>query len=225
MRSPVRWIRFIRIPAARKRSEVCAVRQWVLGLFTGLTCGLLVLATPSAGQQQQPLVIKPLADKKVLVLLDGPLFWRIENFPTLEQAKAVAGQWGLVAESGGKVWLFRLGPASGASPGGSEVAVVGPVSRVTAPEYLLRINEATGPVGAVTAVHSHPGSEAFLVLSGEQCVRTARGLKRIGAGRSQPGEGANTPIQVSSCGSTDLQALVMFVVDASRPFSSPAVFQ
>jgi hypothetical protein len=31
-------------------------------------------------------------------------------------------------------------------------------------------------------------------------------------------------MQVSSSGSTDLHALVMFVVDATRPFSSPAKF-
>jgi hypothetical protein len=30
------------------------------------------------------------------------------------------------------------------------------------------------------------------------------------------------PIQVSNCGSTVLRELVMFVVDATRPFSSPA---
>jgi hypothetical protein len=32
------------------------------------------------------------------------------------------------------------------------------------------------------------------------------------------------PMQVSSSGSTDLHALVMFVVDATKPFSSPATF-
>jgi hypothetical protein len=32
------------------------------------------------------------------------------------------------------------------------------------------------------------------------------------------------PMQVSSSGSTDLHALVMFVVDAAKPFSSPAKF-
>jgi hypothetical protein len=30
------------------------------------------------------------------------------------------------------------------------------------------------------------------------------------------------PMQVSSSGSSDLLALVMFVVDANRPFSTPA---
>jgi hypothetical protein len=38
------------------------------------------------------------------------------------------------------------------------------------------------------------------------------------------GHGADTPMEVSSAGTTDLDQLVMFVVDASRPFSSPAKF-
>jgi hypothetical protein len=49
-------------------------------------------------------------------------------------------------------------------------------------------------------------------------------VKRVGAGQSAPGHGADTPMQVSSSGTTDLHSLVMFVVDASKPFSSPAKF-
>ncbi len=200
------------------------MRHGFLGVFTVLICGLFLLASTTAAQQQQPLVIKALAEKKVLQLPDGPLFWRIENSPTLAQAQAVAGLWGLAAESRGKVWLFRLGPASGSSAGASKVAEVGPLPRVVAPEYLLRINEATGPAGSITLVHTHPGSEAFYVLTGEQCIRTAHGVIRVGVGRPETGQGADTPMQVSSCGSTDLHALVMFVVDATKPFSSPATF-
>ena len=194
-----------------------------MSIFSGLACGLLILASTTTAQEQQPLVIKPLVEKKVLQLPDGALFWRIENFPTLAQAQAVAGPWGLAAESGGKIWLVTLGPGGGSSAGGSKAGVVGPISRIAAPEYLLRINEATGPAGAVTPVHTHPGSEAFFVLAGEQCIRTVRGVTRVRAGRPQAGEGANMPMQVSSCGSADLRALVMFVVDATRPFSSPAI--
>jgi hypothetical protein len=47
---------------------------------------------------------------------------------------------------------------------------------------------------------------------------------RIPAGETEPGAAAGTPTQVSSCGSTDLRAFVMFVVDATKPFSSPATF-
>jgi hypothetical protein len=32
------------------------------------------------------------------------------------------------------------------------------------------------------------------------------------------------PTQVSSCGSTDMRGFVMFVVDATKPFSTPSVF-
>jgi mannose-6-phosphate isomerase-like protein (cupin superfamily) len=152
----------------------------------------------------------------------GELVWRIETFPTLAQAQAAAGPWGLAAESAGKEWLFTLGPAGGSSAGGTEVAEVGPIPRITAPQYLLRINEASGAPGSITSVHTHPGSEAFYVLSGEQNIRTAQSVLRIEAGRSQAGSGSDTPMQVSSGGSTELRALVMFVVDATRPFSSPA---
>jgi hypothetical protein len=169
-----------------------------------------------------PLQVKPLAERKVHELPAGPLFWRIENFPSLPQAQAAAGPWSLATESAGKAWLFTLGPAGGSSSGGTRVAEVGPIPRVAAPQYLLRINEASGPPGSITPVHSHPGSEAFLVLAGEQGIRTAHGLMRIETGQPATGHGADIAMQVSSSGASDLHALVMFVVDATRPFSTPA---
>ena len=169
-----------------------------------------------------PLVIKKLAQKKVSELPPGPLYWRIENFDTVAQARADAGPWSLVAESGGKVWLFSLGSAGAASPNGHKVAEVGPIARVAAPQYILRINDASGPPGSMTKVHSHPGSEAFYVLQGEQSIHGPHGVLRVEAGQPQAGQGAGMPMQVSSTGATSLHALVMFVVDAGRPFSSPA---
>jgi hypothetical protein len=173
---------------------------------------------------QQALVIKPLAEKKVAELPAGPLVWRLENFPALAQAEAAAGPTALVAQSAGKVWLFTLGPAGGMSAGATVVAEVGPIPKVVAKQYLLRINEASGPPGSVTSVHTHPGSEAFYVLAGETSQKTPHGAMRIAAGRSETGQGADTPMQVSSSGASDLHSLVMFVVDADKPFSSPAKF-
>jgi hypothetical protein len=168
------------------------------------------------------LVIKPLAEKKVAELPAGPLFWRVESFATLAQAQAAAGPTGLVAQSGGQVWLLTLGQAGGSSSGGTKMAEVGPLSPIAAPLYLLRVNEASGPSGSITPVHSHPGIEAVYVLAGEQTFRTPDGVKRVGAGQAAPGHAADTPMQVSSSGSVDLHALVMFVLDASKPFSTPA---
>lgn len=172
----------------------------------------------------RPLSIKPLAEKKVSELPAGPLFWRIERFTSLSQAQSAAGPWSLATEAAGKAWLFTLGPLGGSSSGGVKVADVGPIPRGAAPQYLLRINDASGPPGSITPVHSHPGSEAFFVLAGEQRIRTSHGLMDVKAGQAQAGHGADVAMQISSSGSTDLHALVMFVVDATRPFSSPTSF-
>jgi mannose-6-phosphate isomerase-like protein (cupin superfamily) len=187
-----------------------------------LALSLATFLHAGSGSAQQRLVIKNLAEKKVSVLPAGALYWRIENFATLAQAKAGANSMGLVAESAGKIWLFTLGSSGGSTPGGTKVAELGPIPRISAPEYILRINEATGAPGSVTSQHTHPGSEAFYVLAGEQTIRIAKGTIRVKAGQPETGYGADNPMQVSSTGSTDLHSLVMFVVDATRPFSSPA---
>src|SRR5215831_6234634 len=199
------------------------MQQLLIGVLAVLTSGLCLW--PSSAIAQQALVVKTLAEKKVAELPAGPLFWRLENFPTLAQAQAAAGPTGLATESGGKVWLFTLGAAGGSSAGGSKVAEVGPLPQVTATQYLLRINEASGPPGSITPVHMHPGSEAFHVLAGEQSIRTAQGTIVVKMGQPNTGPGGETPLQVSSSGSTDLHALVMFMVDATKPFSTPAKFQ
>ncbi len=198
------------------------MKRFLLRVFVVFGSALCALQSPAMAQQA--LVIKPLAERKVTELPAGPLFWRLENFPTLAQAQAAAAPTGLVVQSGGKVWLFTLGPTGRASAGGTKVAEVGPLPNVAAMEYLLRINEASGPPGSITAVHTHPGSEAFYVLAGETSSRTPHGVMRVGAGEAATGHGADTPMQVSSSGSTDLHSLVMFVVDAAKPFSSPAKF-
>jgi len=180
----------------------------------------MVLALASVAQPA--LVVRPLAERKVADLPSGELFWRIETYPSKEAAEAAAGTWSLVAEAAGKVWLFTLGSPGGSTPGGTKVSEVGPIARVAATQYLLRINEASGPPGSVTPTHSHPGSEAFYVLTGEQTIRGASGTLVVKAGTPEAGRGASMAMQVSSSGASDLRSLVMFVVDATQPFSSPA---
>jgi hypothetical protein len=187
----------------------------------GLTVAVAAVLC-SAAFAQQPLVIRPLVEREVGDLPAGELVWRIEIYPSIDAAQAAAGRWSLVAEADGRVWLFTLGAAGGSSPGGTKVSEVGPIPRVSAPRYLLRINEATGAPGSVTPVHSHPGSEAYYVLAGEQSVRGAHGTMVIKAGTPEAGHGPAMAMQVSSSGSSDLESLVMFVVDATQPFSSPA---
>ncbi|HUJ88324.1 MAG TPA: cupin domain-containing protein [Burkholderiales bacterium] len=209
------------------------MKRLIAGMAIAAAAGWFLL--PSAAAAQQKFVVKPVAQKKIGQLPDGPLYWRVENFPTLAQAQAVADakRWNpdtvsneaspsLAAEVDGKVWLFTLGPKGGATPGGTWVAEIGPVPRITAHEYLLRINSTGGPPGVKTPVHMHPGSETFYVVSGRLGQRTRSGVGYVDAGHSMRGRGAYTPMEVFSAGSSDLHALVMFLVDAGKPFSSPA---
>jgi hypothetical protein len=204
------------------RRLIATLRGAALALIA--VAAVVGLAVPPAAVAQAALVITALSEKRVTQLPAGPLVWRLETFPTVAAARAAEGPTGVVAESTGRVWLLTLGPAGGSSPGGTKVAEIGPVSTAPATTYLLRINESSGPPGSVTTVHTHPGSEAFYVLAGEQSLRTATGVVRTGAGGRETGPAGGTPLQVSSSGTTDLRALIMFVVDADKPFSSPAEF-
>lgn len=200
------------------------VHSGAAALGLGVALAALGLACPPRVQGQEAVIVRPLAEKRVARLPAGPLFWQIETFPTLAAAQSAEGPTSLVVEAAGRIWLFTLGPRGGGSSGGTRIAEVGPLPVVRATEYLLRLNEASGSPGSVTPVHTHPGSEAFYVLAGEQSIRTPTGVIRIAAGRTEVGPGGGTPLQVSSTGATDLLALVMFVVDATQLFSMPAEF-
>ncbi|HEV2678566.1 MAG TPA: cupin domain-containing protein [Aliidongia sp.] len=189
--------------------------------------GLLVfLCAPPLAAAAEPgaFFVTSVAEKKLTALPSGILYWRVETFPEPEQARAAAAvsATSLTATVDGKAWLFTLGPMGGATQGGTKVAEIGPVPRITAPEYLLRINHAGGPPGAKTPVHSHPGSETFYVLGGQVTQRTPDGASHAEAGQSAVGHGADMPMEVSSSGGADLNLLVMFVLDATKPFSTPA---
>ena len=199
---------------------------------------LALWLTPSVVAAQQKYTVKPIAEMKVKELPKGPLYWRIEIFPTLRQAKAAASayRWNpdtvsyeglpaLAVETADRAWLLTLGPKGGATDGGTKVAEIGPVPAITAPEYLLRVNFGSGPPGAKTPVHSHPGSESFYVLAGRLGQRTPQGVSYVDAGKTMNGHAPGTTMEVFNAGTTELSALIMFVVDATKPFSVPAKFE
>lgn len=186
---------------------------------------IMILPLGSTAALAQKFEVKPVVEKKVSQLPAGTLYWRVETFPSLAAAQAAAGPTSLAAEVDGKSWLFTLAPSGGSSSGGTKVAEIGPVPSISASEYLLRINSADGPPGVKTPIHMHPGSESFYVLSGELSQKTPKGTRHVDAGQSMPGNPPGTPMEVSSSGTSELRALVMFVADATKPFSSPATIQ
>jgi hypothetical protein len=203
------------------RSAVCHAHVLVaaFALCAMASWGLL----PAAAQPE--FFVKSVVEKRVAAQPVGPLYWRVENFPTLALAQAAAGETSLAAEVSGRAWLFTLGPKGGRTADATKVADIGPVPAIVASEYLLRINHAGGPAGAKTPIHAHPGYEAFYVLAGRLGQRTTHGVSYADAGQSMNGHGPDMAMEVFNAGTSDLDQLVMFVVDATRPFSSPAKFE
>lgn len=203
-------------------------------LWLGLTVLIGLAYTPGGAAADAKYSVKPIAELKTRQLPPGPLYWRIENFSSVEQARAVAASYrwnpdtvsydgspSLVAEIAGRVWLFTLGPKGEQTRGGAKVAEIGPVPLISAPEYLLRVNYGSGPYGSRTATHMHPGSESFYVVSGRLGQKLPSGVKYAEAGHTLTGNPADTPMEVFNAGTSEVQALIMFVVDATRPFSVP----
>ena len=62
------------------RRPVAALVMFVAGLWL----------MPSMVAAQQKYIVQPIAEMKVKQLPKGELFWRVESFPTLDEAKAAA---------------------------------------------------------------------------------------------------------------------------------------
>src|SRR5580692_9305780 len=62
--------------------------------------------TAGKGDAEPVYTIKSIAERHLDRLPAGPLFWRIERFPTLAQAQQAAGPASLTAEIENKGWLF-----------------------------------------------------------------------------------------------------------------------
>ncbi len=181
-----------------------------------------LIATGSAlAQSKGKFVVTKMAEKNINSLPDGELYWHVENFNTLEDAEAAAGDYSLAAEFDDKAWLFTLSDRKAGDLGGTPVASIGPVPRIDSDGFLLRINNAVAPVGAKTTTHTHPGPEAFLVLSGQLTQHTPYGMHVLNAGATMPGV-PDQAMEIHSTGDEELRELIMFIVDPSRPFAEDA---
>jgi hypothetical protein len=63
------------------------------------------------------------------------------------------------------------------------------------------------------------------VVAGRLGQQTPHGVSHAEAGGTMNGHAPDMPMQVFNSGTSELTALIMFVVDATRPFSSPAKFE
>ncbi len=156
----------------------------------------------------------------------GPLYWHLARFATREAAQVAARFTDVVTEvptaDGREAWLHRFGVEGDVPRGGTQRARVGPLPLPRASLYRVDVLYAVMPAGARTAVHAHPGPEAWYVLAGAQCVETREGAAHAAAGEGGMATRVNAPMQHGSTGVEPLRALYLVIRDPARARTAPA---
>jgi mannose-6-phosphate isomerase-like protein (cupin superfamily) len=153
----------------------------------------------------------------------GSLFWHLYTYPALQAAKqAQRKSGGVVAESFGKTWLFKIADANWRPESGERVAVIGPLEVSPGKRYEARYLEGAIPTGRPgTPVHRHPGPEAWYVLSGAQCMQTPGKTELVRAHGTAVIPGG-TPMKVSFPLTVTTRQIVLVLFDASQPWRTKA---
>jgi quercetin dioxygenase-like cupin family protein len=150
------------------------------------------------------------------------LFWHIDRYASRTAAEGARGPRGTVVESLGQIWLFTIADSGWRPPTGERIATIGPLPLVDAERFAAVYMEGVFEPGMQSAVHRHPGVEAWYTLEGEQCLETPQGkvVQRAGdPGMMVPG---GLPMRLTGTGHGVRRSLVLILQDASKPRSAPA---
>jgi hypothetical protein len=150
------------------------------------------------------------------------LFWHIDAFETRADAERARGPLGTVVESLGQIWLFTIAGEDWLPSGGRRVSVIGPLELVPAEAYAAVYMEGVFRPGMTSAVHRHPGVEAWHTLTGEMCLETPEGTIVQRAGFPGVMVRGGLPMVLTGTGTGIRRSLVLILQDASQPWSSIA---
>lgn len=142
--------------------------------------------------------------------LPSQVYWHVVEFPDLPdaEAEAVRHRWSKAVLAHGKTWLYVMGPRNELVRGGVRRAIIGPMNVPAVGTVSIRFLTSTFPPAMRTRVHSHPGSEAFFVVQGEQCVETPTARHRVTAGQSYIMQ-SGLHMQAAAKGRKSLVALIL----------------
>ncbi|SAL62858.1 hypothetical protein [Caballeronia humi] len=162
------------------------------------------------------------AEEHLQALPPTPLFWHIDRFASRSTAEAVKTKNGTVVDILGQVWLFTIADQSWRSSAGEHVADVGPLKLPAAKSFMATYMEGNFKPGMQSTVHRHPGTEAWFVLSGAQCLETPHG-EQIGRPGAPPViVPPGIPMLLTGIGKEQGHWLVLILMDATMPRGSPA---
>jgi quercetin dioxygenase-like cupin family protein len=159
-----------------------------------------------------------LASRPLSGAITGAIYWHIDRFNSLEDAKKAAGPNGVAAEAHGRVWLMTVEGKTKEHHGGRHVALIGPLNLPAAECYTMRVASSLLKQGASTPVHIHSGPEAWFIVVGEQCLETEKSAHRLKAGKSFVL--ATNQIHRGRVQSAEMRgALALVLHDSKRPAS------
>lgn len=159
-----------------------------------------------------------LANRLLSGPITGAIYWHIDRFDSLEDAKKAAGPNGVAAEAHSGVWLMTVEGKTKDHHGGRHVALIGPLNLPAAEGYTMRVASSLLKQGASTPVHIHSGPEAWFIVVGEQCLETEKSAHRLKAGKSFVL--ATDQIHRGRVQSAEMRgALALVLYDSKRPAS------
>jgi quercetin dioxygenase-like cupin family protein len=151
---------------------------------------------------------------------DSVLYWHIDAFTTPAAAeRAKAAQRSTVVQSLGRSWLFTIAAHGWRPASGKRIAVVGPLPLVDADAYAAVYMEGVFKPGMHSAVHRHPGVEAWYTVDGEQCLETPQGKIEQRAGGPGMTVRGGEPMMLTGTGASVRRSLVLILQDAAKPRS------
>jgi quercetin dioxygenase-like cupin family protein len=163
-----------------------------------------------------------LVDQPVGPLTKSQVFWHLDTYPTQEAAEAAKGTRGAVVNSLGKTWLLTIETAEWQTPaGGEHVATIGPLPIPAAESYTASYMEAIFTPGMKSAIHDHPGPEAFYTMTGETCLETSEGMSVERPGGTPVVVAAGLPMELTAIGKDKRQGFALILHDQSQPAGHP----
>ena len=159
-----------------------------------------------------------LANRPVEGYLSNNVYWHIDRFSSLEEAKKGAGVNDVAAEAHGSYWLMSLEPKAEDHHGGNHIVWIGPLALPSVDSFSMRVQSSLLFPGATTPAHTHPGPEVLYVVDGEQCTETPEAgiLLRAGQTYVVPGGVIHRGRVI---GSQARRILALNLYDAAHPTS------
>ena len=103
-----------------------------------------------------------LASRPLSGPVTGAVYWHLDRFDSLEDAKKAAGPNGVATEAHGGVWLMSVEGKTKDHHGGSHVALIGPLTLPAAEGYTMRVQSSLLKEGASTPNSYSFGSRSVL---------------------------------------------------------------